>query len=128
MSHPLFPLATQAKHDLGKYIAFQSRWLPESATNQDWHQALQSDLLQTRKGPKGVESAVEIWASLEAGFAPLADDEDIQSVQRAMDRIQGQLNDLQAGTMKAADLQALAQDAKQVATHLSALHKRLREA
>jgi hypothetical protein len=121
-------LATQAKHDLGKYIAFQSRWLPDNATLQDWHQALQADLLQTRKGPKGTEGAVAIWADLQSGFSALGDDPDIQSVQAAMDRIQAQIADLKAGAMKSEALQALAQDAKQVASHLSALHKRLREA
>ena len=128
MSKPLLAWATEAKHDLGKYIAFQSRWLPPTATNQDWHQALRSDLLETRKGPKGTESAVEIWETLRVNFVSLVGDTDLQAVHVAMDRIQSELLGLKAGTLPDEALQALAQDARSVASHLSALHKRLREA
>lgn len=128
MSKPLLAWATQAKHDLGKYIAFQSRWLPPTATNQDWHQALRSDLLETRKGPKGTEGAVEIWEALSVNFTKLSGDSDLQAVHVAMARIKVQLSGLKAGALADEALQALAEDAKAVASHLSALHKRLREA
>jgi len=128
MSKPLLAWATQAKHDLGKYIAFQSRWLPPTATNLDWHKALRADLLETRKGPKGTEGAVEIWQTLCVHFESLKGDADIQAVHSAMARIQSQLSELEEGSLADEALEGLAQDAREVASHLSALHKRLREA
>ena len=41
------------KHDLGKYICFRQRWLPEDAPTDERREALVADLLQTRSGPSG---------------------------------------------------------------------------
>ncbi len=52
------------KHDLGKYVAFQIRWLPEDAPLAERRRALESDLLATRRGPDGEVDAVTLWRSL----------------------------------------------------------------
>lgn len=68
--------AARLKHDLGKYVAMQQRWLgPEPATDA-LREALTSDLLSTRRGPDGTLSAVEVWAEFRGalhGEAPLGD-------------------------------------------------------
>ena len=63
------------KHDLGKYVAFQLRWLPPEASLQDRREALAADLVATRRGPEGSLDAARVWAGLRpplVGAAPLA--------------------------------------------------------
>ena len=57
-------LTGRAKHDLGKYIAFECRWLPDDCSEDDLLIALQSDILRTASGPSVVKSAFEIWNEL----------------------------------------------------------------
>lgn len=64
----------RVKHDLGKYVAFQLRWLPEGASLDDRRQALVADLAATRRGPEGTLDAATLWESLRpalVGEAPL---------------------------------------------------------
>jgi hypothetical protein len=66
-------LAAALKHDLGKYVAWRSVNLAES----EWTGALQpalgdalcADLLRTREGPEGVESAAMVFARLTASWS-----------------------------------------------------------
>ena len=120
--------ATRAKHDLGKYIAFQARWLPPGAAREEWQAGLVSDLLETRRGPSGTEDAVALWKRLKTDFAGLKNDPDVRAVDEAIERIEGRLSDLKEDRLSLADLQSLGETAKEVAQHLSALHKRLRGA
>lgn len=81
MPHPpqydaLHELLARLKHDLGKYVALQQRWLPEGASHHDSEQALRADLLQTRRGPSGSQNAVSVWGEFRGqllGQGPLAD-------------------------------------------------------
>jgi hypothetical protein len=127
MSDGLIESAAKAKHDLGKYIAFQSRWLPDDAGVEDWTQALRSDLMETRRGPDGSEGAVEIWARLKPDFATLQGDPDIHQIDGAMLRIGAGLPYLESGGLDLSALHTMAEDARCVATHLAALHRRLKE-
>jgi len=128
MSDALVEVAAKAKHDLGKYIAFQCRWLPEDAGKEDWIQALRSDLVETRRGPDGSEGAVEIWARLKPSFASLGSDPDIHQIEGAMRRIEAGLPYLERGDLDVNALHTMAEDARCVATHLAALHRRLKGA
>jgi len=128
MSDVLREAAARAKHDLGKYIAFQTRWLPESADHQEWTAALQADLLQTRRGPDGAESAVSIWERIRGEFGELEDDKDIARVEAAFGTIRTLMPALEGGEITSQDAQVLAQASLEVAGRLAALHKRLREA
>ena len=128
MTPSLLEAAERAKHDLGKYIAFQARWLPESAGRQDWQDGLVSDLLQTRRGPAGTVDAVTLWKRLRPGLGELEGDPDLLEVDDAMKTIDRSLDDLRADRLSVEALQALGGTAKRVAHHLSVLHKRLRGA
>jgi hypothetical protein len=66
----------RARHDLGKYVAFQARWLPDGAGADELRAALLADLTRTRAAAGLVESAPEIWDRLRpalVGQAPLDD-------------------------------------------------------
>ena len=128
MTSTLLEAAERAKHDLGKYIAFQARWLPPSAERRDWQEGLVSDLLQTRRGPAGTEDAVTLWKRLRPSLAGLEQDPDLLQVEDAMKTIEEALDDLRTDCLSVEALQALGETAKLVAHHLSLLHKRLRGA
>ena len=69
-------LTARLKHDLGKYIAFGARWLPDDAPLAERRDALRSDLVGTRRGPDGVQDALAVWepyALALTGQAPLPD-------------------------------------------------------
>ena len=85
----LVELAGRLKHDLGKYVALQQRWVEESASFEERSAALLADLLSTRRGPEGTEDAVEVWRRFEASFAEpllpdISDDPDIRSIRAGM--------------------------------------------
>lgn len=70
----LVETVARLKHDLGKYVCFQARWLAPDASFDDVRAALEADLLATRRGPDGVVSAPDVWAGLRAplvGAEPL---------------------------------------------------------
>ncbi|MBW1879888.1 MAG: hypothetical protein JRI25_15545 [Deltaproteobacteria bacterium] len=54
----------RVKHDLGKYICFQVRWLAPDASVQERRAALVADLTATRRGPGGSRDAASLWAAL----------------------------------------------------------------
>jgi hypothetical protein len=49
------------KHDLGKYVSLQMRWLAEEASLEDRERALKADLLATRRGPQGTQDALSVY-------------------------------------------------------------------
>jgi len=86
------------RHDLGKYVAFQLRWLPPEPSDDELRDALRSDLARTRAAGERVESAVQLWGRLrpafvgqapigDAGLIDLTDDLDLQAVDAAVARI-----------------------------------------
>lgn len=58
--------AARIKHDLGKYVAFQARWLPVDPPAEELRAALEADLLSTRRGPGATLDALAVWQSFRA--------------------------------------------------------------
>ncbi len=56
------------RHDLGKYVTFEVRFLDPAAPDADLRAALRRDLLETRRGADGAESAWDLWARLRPGI------------------------------------------------------------
>jgi len=96
----LLAYLARVKHDLGRYVALQQRWLPAEATAAERRAAVEADLLQTRRGPEGTLDAASLWAALRApllGLAPLpgggrvdlARDPDVERIEAGITEIQG---------------------------------------
>jgi len=51
------------KHDLGKYLRMPLAMLPAEATESEVREALETALLKTRSGPKGVRTAEDLWSA-----------------------------------------------------------------
>ena len=56
--------AQRVRHDLGKYVHLEARWLGEDADAGEYRDALRTDLLRTRRGPTGDEDCLSLWARL----------------------------------------------------------------
>ena len=107
----------RAKHDLGKYVAFQLRWLAPDCTDTELLEALRVDVLETRRGPTGVETAMSIWSRLRPELLQA----DIGEVDRAMGVLNERAAGLDDGTLSRDDLEACQKAALAVAKNLSAL-------
>ena len=126
--NPFLEAAAAARHDLGKYIAFELRWVGDSASPGDLLSALQADVLRTRSANSVDLDAVTVWKGVRGGLAGLSGlDADVDAVDEAMDRIERRLAGLRAGTLDIEELQACAADAFVVSHHLDALYRRLKE-
>lgn len=116
----LLEAASHARHDLGKYISFQARWIEPGAPVDTLRDALREDLLRTRKGPDGVLTAAALWRTLREPLLPLG-----------IDRLDAlmELLTLRAATLDTLDEASLldtARLARDVADELRALHARVR--
>lgn len=95
------------KHDLGKYVAFQQRWLGQDADPGARRAALESDLIHTRRGPDGSVDALTVWAdarpalvgqaTLGGAVVDLACDPDIARLDGAMRALAPLVDALRAG-------------------------------
>lgn len=54
----------RARHDLGKYVCFETRWLGDDADEASLRSALQADLLHTRRSPSGDFDVAAVWADV----------------------------------------------------------------
>jgi hypothetical protein len=126
----------RARHDLGKYVAFQARWLGESPDTDELRAALLADLARTRSAGEAVESAPAVWARLRpalTGSAPLDDgttadlrgDPDLEQVERGMSAIERALPGLARATHH--ELTAARAAALDAADALHRLHARARQ-
>ncbi len=114
----LLEAASRARHDLGKYISFQARWMEPGAPVDTLREALRDDLLRTRKGPDGVFTAAALWRTLREPLLPLG----IERVDALME-----LLTVRAATLDSLDEAALldtARLARDVAVELRAVHAR----
>ena len=59
------------RHDLGKYLRLPLAMLPAGAAADAVREAARAALLRTRRGPRGVSSAAEIWAEARPELEPL---------------------------------------------------------
>ncbi|TNE84436.1 MAG: hypothetical protein EP330_29935 [Deltaproteobacteria bacterium] len=107
--------AARIKHDLGKYVAFQVRWLDDDADDEELREALTADLLATRRGPEGQVDVLTVWAGFRAGLVgeqPLegelcvdwSDNEAFRAVDAAVEALRPAVASLRAGD--ALDLRA----------------------
>ena len=60
MTPHLTDVALRVAHDLGKYATLHARWLPEDASPRARWDAARSDLLQTLRGPDGMQDAATL--------------------------------------------------------------------
>lgn len=75
-----------ARHDLGKYIAMQSRWAGED----ELEETLTADLMHTHRGPAGSRTAVEVWESYRETLEGLeAAAPELARIEAAMARVVG---------------------------------------
>lgn len=70
---PLTEFVGRLKHDLGKYVSLQARWLGDGAPVAERRKALEADLLSTRRGPDGSQAATSVWLEFRPGLVGLAD-------------------------------------------------------
>ena len=56
--------AERVRHDLGKYVHLEARWLGEDADEAELRAALHNDLARTRRHPAGDEGCDVVWARL----------------------------------------------------------------
>ncbi len=126
MNPQLLEAVAAAKHDLGKYVAFSARWLPPGTAGTELLEALRSDVLHTRRNSDGSEDAVALWSRLRPDLGSLGDDPDLLAVDAAIEELSGWMPGLEAGTLGDGELTACAGTAKSIATHLAALHRRLK--
>lgn len=75
------------RHDLGKYVAFELRFVGLDASSEELRQALRADLLatmrrRTQDGGEIVEAAWVLWRRLRPDV--LSEDPDVQAIDQAM--------------------------------------------
>lgn len=129
MPHPALQAALDARHDLGKYVSLNLRFLPPDADRAALREALLADLTQTRRGPSGgQESAPEVWSACRPALGAALTTPEVGQVDAAIQHIQSALVGLQADTLDDEALQALAQSARGVTAALTALTRRLKDA
>lgn len=126
--------AAALKHDLGKYVAFQSVNLGDD----DWEgpvgdllvKVLQADLLRTRSGPDGDEAASEVWQRLTADLPRPWPAPELAEVEAALGPIARAEAALREDDREAlAEVRGAVRDAQlRIRKALSALVRRLREA
>lgn len=58
-------LLLDLKHDLGKYLVLPFALLPKEAAQAAVREALARALRETRRGPRGVQSARELWSGFQ---------------------------------------------------------------
>ena len=134
--HPaLLESVAAARHDLGKYVAMNLRWLPPEASTEDLRGALLVDLGATRRQGEITEDAAAVWsrvrrplvgeADLEPGLrVDLSTDPDVQAIDDAIHRIRQILPDLP--TADPAHLAEARDAAFRVADALTSLQRRFR--
>jgi len=72
----------ELRHDLGKYITFETRFVGEAGSTDDLRGALRQDLLQTHRRRGEVETAWALWARLRP--AELAAEPEVEAIDRAL--------------------------------------------
>lgn len=119
------------KHDLGKYVAWQSANFDDDA----WEgpladallEALQADILRTRSRPQGDQAAWEVWAAHTEGLPRPLPEPELRSIEVAVAALKAH-----APALRAPDREALArarpairQAQEQIRSALRDLHRRL---
>ena len=119
------------KHDLGKYVALQQRWVGPDASLEDRRAAAHADLLSTRRGPTGSQDAVAVWEGFEAdlvqeGVPDVVGDPDIVAIKIRMEEIAHVIGLLRSGNSGEAVLTAGREAALDVSETCRRLARRVR--
>jgi len=115
------------RHDLGKAIVLQTTWLGPGADPAEVRDALAADLLETRRSPRGIVSAVEVYAELRPELAPFDGDPDRVTLDEAMTAVAKVTAALRAGTATDEEVARGVQAAREVADACRSLHRRWRD-
>jgi len=107
------------RHDLGKYVCFEARFLPPDPDPAALRAALRADLLQTRRRGDEVESAWALWRRLRP--AMLDGDPGVTALDRELEALEAASLD---GSPAA--LAVVAARAREVARGCRTLHARAR--
>lgn len=81
----MLDLLSDLRHDLGKYVRFETRFVEAGEDVEALRAALRADLLATRRRGDEIESAVSVWARLRP--AALEGDPDVDAIDTAMARL-----------------------------------------
>lgn len=125
----------RSRHDLGKYISFQARNLPDPPSDQELREALVADLRETRRSGANLTDAETLWGTLrpslsgqaelpDGGLVDLAGDPDFEALCRAMARVSAAIPLLHQASR--AELGEARAQARLVSECLSSLSKRVR--
>ena len=136
MPHPCLEAARIAKHDLGKYVTFQTRWLGADASEEERLDALRADLLETRRGPDGTVDALAVWAEFRpilhgeqalpgAGRIDLRALPEVRALGDAMRALEPVVRALRGGSAGAGALQGGTEGARVVAMSCQELQRRV---
>ena len=94
----LVEVLADLRHDLGKYVCFETRFVGIDAPEPSLREALVADLRRTRcrRLPSGEEQTETAWALWERLRPPqLLDDPDVEEIDALIGQLKG--SDLQAG-------------------------------
>lgn len=125
------------RHDLGKYVSMQVRWLGEGASPEALRDAVMADLLTTRRGPRGVQTALAVWAEfrpallgeqelVEGVHVDLSEDSDVRQLVHHMAIIAEVSAGLQTGLADGGTIGRGAEAARNVAEACRSLGRRVR--
>ena len=106
------------RHDLGKYITFEVRFIGLDADTAALRQALRADLLQTDKRGARVEAAWSVWDRLRP--EELDDDPDVLAIDVAI----AGLRALEIDTLEREGLLSAAAVARDIQARCAALFRR----
>ena len=118
------PLIGAIRHDLGRYICFEQRFLEDPESEQELRRALRSDLLRTRRSGTQVESCQALWSRLRP--SGLDGDPDIHVIDRAIGDII--LADLEGPLEELLRCRALAMEVRHATQRLHARHMKIESA
>jgi hypothetical protein len=109
--------ALSVRHDLGKYVCFEARWLDETASAAELRAALQADLGHTRRGPAGDEDCTAVWARLRPDVAGLGV-EDIDALVAELGRALPRLPEMDLDGLR--QVAGVARSLSELCRHLAA--------
>ncbi len=133
----LATLTERLKHDLGKYVGLQARWLPPDAGLHERREALVQDVLQTRRGPEGTVGAHEVWSPFEAillghstlpggARVDLAGDPDVVTLRTRMEALSALRNEEAVHALEAEAVASAMAACAEIATACRSLVRRAR--
>jgi hypothetical protein len=117
--------AQDARHDLGKYICMNQRWLGDQSDLSERVGALQADLLRTQSGPGGTVDAFALWARLRPPLEGVGTE--VLEVDLSLSRLESYREDIAQGTLNEANVAACTSDCRVIADALKRLTRRLQK-